>query len=77
MIVICEEFSPAKREHIAQYIVQRDPSTAQLSYLSMRSRFNTDLSYWVTRLDETRSDKDILALFSVSSNRKAPLFVRV
>nr|DAL98073.1 MAG TPA: hypothetical protein [Caudoviricetes sp.] len=77
MLILCKENDKYGRTTV-YYIVKKEPIEREIHYLSLRSRLNPELTYYVTALDENGVDDDyILALFKSETNRKLPLFVRV
>ena len=58
-------------------IVKRSVENRDINFLAMRCRFNPELGYYITRLDEEKPDEEIMALFRQRKYRKEPLFAKI
>lgn len=76
MLILCKEYDKYQGRPPAYYIVSRNVTDSDLHFLSLRSRLNPELQYFATRLDETMSEQEVLALFK-SKSVKEHLFARV
>lgn len=77
MLILCREVDRYGGRPPAYYIVNKDVTNSDLDFLSLRSRLNPGLQYFATRLDETMSEQEVLALFKSKRAYKEPLFVRI
>ncbi len=69
MRILCKENDKYKSRRPKYYIVQ---STAKnlIDKLSIRSRLNPELEYYVTEIDETVPDEELLLLFKDKKYRR-------
>lgn len=80
MIVVCREYPYLNaRKGIKNYVVAHNPDNRDLWMLNLRGRFNPELEYYVSRLDENPeiTEEEILILFTKKACRKPPYFVKV
>ena len=76
MILLCEEFDKYENRETLYYVVKKDVTNDDVWGVTLRSRFNPELHYYVTILDEQTVDgkmipeKAILNLFKIEKNRK-------
>lgn len=76
-MILCLEYDKFGGHRPAKYIAKRDATMKDTNYCSMRSRFNPDLKYFATNLDEKSVDEEhILALFKDKEYR-AKCFVEL
>ena len=75
MIALCKEYDKYGTRDPAHYIVERNVTASCLRWLKLRQRFNPELHYYATILDEKGiSDEDILQLFEYDNAVKEPPF---
>lgn len=80
MMILCEEFDKYKNREPVYYIVKRNITNDDLCCATLRNRFNPELNYYVTTLDEQTidgrmiSEIAILNLFKKEENRKNPAY---
>ena len=77
MLILCREVDGYGGRPPAYYIVTKDVTDSDLDFLSLRSRLNPGLQYFATRLDETMSEREVLALFKTKDEYKEPLFTKI
>lgn len=77
MLILCMEKDKNKNRPTAYSIVKRSVENKDINFCAMRSRFNPELRYYVTRLDEQQNDEEILSMFRQNKYRKEPLFTRI
>ena len=76
MILLCEEFDKYENRETLYYVVKEDITNNDVWGATLRSRFNSELHYYVTTLDEQTvdgkmiSETTILNLFKIEENRK-------
>lgn len=64
-------------EHRHHYILKENAHPSDIDYLKWRTRLNPDLEYFVTRLDEGKSSKDIIKTFKFDEKRVEPNFMKL
>ena len=75
MIVLCKEYDKYGNRDPAHYIVKKDSTASDLRWLNLRQRFNPELHYYATILDEKGvDDETILRLFEDDNAVKEPPF---
>lgn len=72
MLILCMEKDKYKNRRPVYSIVKRSVENRDINFLAMRCRFNPELGYYITRLDE-----EIMALFRQRKYRKEPLFAKI
>lgn len=77
MLMLCIEVDKNKNRRNVYSIVKRDVDGKDIRFCAMRGRFNPELRYYITRLDETKTDEEILAMFRQNKYRKEPNFMRI
>ncbi len=75
MKILCEEHDKYGSRRPARYILSVKVDSQIIHKLQLRMRFNPELVYYLTKLDEKRSDEEILAMFGNQKMRKEPNFV--
>lgn len=76
MMLLCEEFDKYENRGTLYYIIKKDVTNNDVWGATLRSRFNPELHYYVTILDEQTVDGEmipetaILNLFKIEENRK-------
>lgn len=74
MTIICRERDKYGSRGTAIYIVKRNATAYDIDFLSIRSRYNMELKYYVTYL--TGTDEEIL-LKAKEVRCSEPLFIRI
>lgn len=77
MVIVCREIDKYEDRPASHYIVTKEVDDRTASFLKIRSRFNPELTYYVTRLDEDYTVQELLAIFNQSEYRKEPYFVKL
>ena len=77
MLILCMEKDKYKNRRPVYSIVKRSVENRDINFLAMRCRFNPKLGYYITRLDEEKTDEEIMALFRQRKYRKEPLFAKI
>lgn len=77
MLILCMEKDKYKNRRPVYSIVKRSVENRDINFLAMRCRFNPELGYYITRLDEEKTDEEIMALFRQRKYRKEPLFAKI
>ena len=77
MLILCMEKDKYKNRRPVYSIVKRSVENRDINFLAMRCRFNPELGYYITRLDEKKTDEEIMALFRQRKYRKEPLFAKI
>lgn len=77
MIAVCMEIDKCAGSHPLHYVVSRNVTEQMLFNLRIRSRFNPELTYYVTRLDEDYTEQELLGIFKQLKYRKEPYFVKL
>lgn len=77
MLILCMEKDKYKNRRPVYSIVKRSVENRDINFLAMRYRFNPELGYYITRLDEEKTDEEIMALFRQRKYRKEPLFAKI
>lgn len=80
MMLLCEEFDKYENRETLYYVVKKDVTNDDVWGATLRSRFNPELHYYVTTLDEQTVDGKmvseiaILNLFKKEESRKNPAY---
>lgn len=61
----------------AQHLLPGQANNKTVRGLRLRTRFNPDLMFYTTNLDEKYTDAEIMAIFGNKKMRKAPNFTLV
>ena len=77
MLILCMEKDKYKNRRPVYSIVKRSVENRDINFLAMRCRFNPELGDYITRLDEEKTDEEIMALFRQRKYRKEPLFAKI
>ena len=77
MLILCMEKDKYKNRRPVYSIVKRSVENRDINFLAMRCRFNPELGYYITRMDEEKTDEEIMALFRQRKYRKEPLFAKI
>ena len=77
MLILCMEKDKYKNWRPVYSIVKRSVENRDINFLALRCRFNPELGYYITRLDEEKTDEEIMALFRQRKYRKEPLFAKI
>lgn len=77
MLILCMEKDKYKNRRPVYSIVKRRVENRDIKFLAIRCRFNPELRYYITRLDEEKTDDEIMALFRQNKYRKEPLFAKI
>lgn len=77
MLILCIEKDKYKNRRPVYSIVKRSVENRDINFLAMRCRFNPELWYYITRLDEEKTAEEIMALFRQRKYRKEPLFAKI
>ena len=77
MLILCMEKDKYKNRRPVYSIVKRSVENRDINFLALRCRFNPELGYYITRLDEEKTDEEIMALFRQRKYRKEPLFAKI
>ena len=77
MLILCMEKDKYKNRRPVYSIVKRSVENRDINFLAMRCRFNPELGYYITRLDEEKTDEEIIAMFRQNKYRKEPLFAKI
>lgn len=77
MIIVCREIDKYEDRPASHYIVTKEVDDRIASLLKIRSRFNPELTYYVTRLDEDYTEQELLGIFKQLKYRKEPYFVKL
>lgn len=77
MLILCMEKDKYKNRRPVYSIVKRSVENRDINFLAMRCRFNPELRYYITRLDEEKTDEEIIAMFRQNKYRKEPLFAKI
>lgn len=77
MLILCIEKDKYKNRRPVYSIVKRSFENRDINFLAMRCRFNPELRYYITRLDEEKTDEEIMAMFRQNKYRKEPLFAKI
>ena len=75
MMIVCFERDKYGDEPDAYYIVEKYPTDRDVAILRLRQMYNSELRYYLTRLDEHYTDEEVLKLLKQKSLRKEPNFV--
>ena len=75
MMIVCIERDKYGDEPDAYYVVEKYPTDRDVAILRLRQMFNSELRYYLTRLDEHYTDEEVLKLLKQKSLRKEPHFV--
>lgn len=75
MMIVCIERDKYGDEPDAYYVVEKYPTDRDVAILRLRQMFNSELRYYLTRLDEHYTDEEVLKLLKQKSLRKEPNFV--
>lgn len=77
MLILCMEKDKYKNRRPVYSIVKRSVENRDINFFAMRCRFNPELGYYITRLDEEKTDEEIMAMFRQNKYRKEPLFAKI
>lgn len=77
MKILCREHDKYGSRKPANYIVQVEVTSRNIMNLQLRSMFNPELEYYLTKLDEKHTDAEVLAIFGNRLMRKEPYFTRL
>lgn len=77
MLILCMEKDKYKNRRSVYSIVKRSVENRDINFFAMRCRFNPELRYYITRLDEEKTDEEIMAMFRQNKYRKEPLFAKI
>ncbi len=77
MLILCMEKDKYKNRRPVYSIVKRSVENRDINFFAMRCRFNPELRYYITRLDEEKTDEEIIAMFRQRKYRKEPLFAKI
>ena len=77
MVIVDREIDKYEDRPASHYIVTKEVDDRTARFLKIRSRFNPELTYYVTRLDEDYTEQELLAIFNQSEYRKEPYFVKL
>lgn len=77
MLILCIEKDKYKNRRPVYSIVKRSVENRDINFLAMRCRFNPELRYYITRLDEEKTAEEIMALFRQKKYRKEALFAKI
>lgn len=77
MLILCMEKDKYKNRRPVYSIVKRSVENRDIKFLAIRCRFNPELRYYITRLDEEKTDEEIMTLFRQRKYRKEPLFAKI
>lgn len=77
MLILCMEKDKYKNRRPVYSIVKRSVENRDINFFAMRCRFNPELQYYITRLDEEKTDEEIIAMFRQNKYRKEPLFAKI
>lgn len=77
MLILCMEKDKYKNRRPVYSIVKRSVENRDIKFLAIRCRFNPELRYYITRLDEEKTDEEIMAMFRQNKYRKEPLFAKI
>ena len=77
MLILCMEKDKYKNRRPVYSIVKRSVENRDINFFAMRCRFNPELRYYITRLDEEKTDEEIMAMFRQNKYRKEPLFAKM
>lgn len=77
MLILCMEKDKYKNRRPVYSIVKRSVENRDINFLAMRCRFNPEVRYYITRLDEEKKDEEIMTLFRQRKYRKEPLFAKI
>lgn len=75
MMIVCIERDKYGDEPDAYYVVEKYPTDRDVAILRLRQMYNSELRYYMTRLDEHYTDEEVLKLLKQKSLRKEPNFV--
>ena len=75
MMIVCIERDKYGDEPDAYYVVEKWPTDRDVAILRLRQMYNSELRYYMTRLDEHYTDETVLKLLKEKSLRKEPNFV--
>ena len=75
MMIVCIERDKYGDEPDAYYVVEKYPTDRDVAILRLRQMYNSELRYYITRLDEHYTDEEVLKLLKQKSLRKEPNFV--
>lgn len=75
MMIVCIERDKYGDEPDAYYVVEKYPTDRDVAILRLRQMYNSELRYYLTRLDEHYTDEEVLKLLKQKSLRKEPNFV--
>lgn len=71
MLILCMEKDKYKNRRPVYSIVKRSVENRDINFFAMRCRFNPELRYYITRLDEEKTDEEIMAMFRQNKYRKS------
>lgn len=71
MLILCMEKDKYKNRRPVYSIVKRSVENRDINLFAMRCRFNPELRYYITRLDEEKTDEEIMAMFRQNKYRKS------
>ena len=77
MLILCMEKDIYKNRRPVYSIVKRNVENRDIIFFAIRCRFNPELRYYITRLDEEKTDEEIIAMFRQNKYRKEPLFAKI
>ena len=77
MKIVCCEANKYRGGKPACYIASNNATEREVGIFSLRSRLNSELRYYVTRLDEKNTDSEILIMFKNKKYRKEPYFIEL
>lgn len=77
MLILCMEKDKYKNRRPVYSIVKRNVENRDINFFAIRCRFNPELRYYITRLDEEKTDEEIIAMFRQNKYRKEPLFAKI
>ncbi len=77
MLILCMEKDKYKNRRPVYSIVKRSVENRDINFFAIRCRFNPELRYYITRLDEEKTDEEIIAMFRQNKYRKEPLFAKI
>lgn len=77
MKILCRERDKYGTRPAVSYMLPGQADEKTIRSLMLRTRFNPELVYYATRLDEKHTDKEILAMFKNRKMRKEPYFTQI
>ncbi len=77
MVILCMEKDKMHCRGARYYIAKHNAENKDIRFCGLRSRINPELRYYASRLDEEKTDEEILAMFRQRKYRKEPYFARI